>query len=293
MQPPNTHNAKMLMHEISQQLLPVYEPREAENIACLVMEELFGFRRMDAIMQNTVVAEEADIQKLHEVMALLVKACPVQYAMGSAWFYGKKFEVNSAVLIPRPETEGLVQLVLNDAGGKDGLRILDIGTGSGCIAISLALELSSCALFACDISVEALDTAKKNAENFRAGVEFFPSDILKESNYMQELDVIVSNPPYVLEAEKAVMHRNVLDFEPSQALFVPDDDPLKFYRAIAAYGQQALRKNGLIYFEINEVKGRDVLMLLSEKGYTDCSILPDFHGKDRFVRGSWGKGVES
>lgn len=281
------------MQEISQQLLPIYELREAENIAWLVMEELFGFRRMDAIMQKTLVAEEADIHKLHEVVALLVKGCPVQYALGSAWFYGRKFKVNSSVLIPRPETEGLVELVLKDAIGKQGLRMLDIGTGSGCIAISLALELAPCTVFACDISPEALDTAKKNAVNLGAGVEFFPSDILKESNYLQELDVIVSNPPYVLETERAEMHRNVLDFEPSQALFVPDEDPLRFYRAIAAYGQRALRKNGLIYFEINEAKGLDMLMLLKDMEYADCSILPDVHGKDRFVKGSWGKGGRS
>lgn len=290
MQLPNTRNAKMLMHKISQQLLPIYESREAENIAWLVMEELFGFRRMDAIMQNTVVAEEADIQKLHEVVALLVKGCPVQYALGLAWFYGRKFEVNSAVLIPRPETEELVQLVLKDIKGKDDLRMLDIGTGSGCIAISLALESPSCTVFACDISDPALAMAQKNAENLQAGVQFFQCDILAESNSIEGLDVIVSNPPYVLNAEKVKMHKNVLDYEPFHALFVPDDDPLMFYRAIAKYGQKTLGEKGLLYFEINEAKGRDMLKLLQEMGYADCNILPDLHGKDRFVRACWRPG---
>ncbi|MCC5929325.1 MAG: peptide chain release factor N(5)-glutamine methyltransferase [Cyclobacteriaceae bacterium] len=278
------------MEKISQQLLPVYEPREAENIALLVMEELFDVKRMDIIMHCPLEMDLAQLQKLNDVLALLVQGSPVQYALGSAWFYGRKFEVNSAVLIPRPETEELVQVIVDDIKGRDGLRMLDIGTGSGCIAISLALESPSCTVFACDISDPALAMAQKNAENLHARVQFFQSDILTERNNIEGLDVIVSNPPYVLNAERDKMHRNVLDYEPLQALFVPDDDPLMFYRAIAKYGQKTLGEKGLLYFEINEAKGRDMLKLLQEMGYADCNILPDLHGKDRFVRACWKPG---
>jgi release factor glutamine methyltransferase len=194
------------------------------------------------------------------------------------------FEVNPSVLIPRPETEELVDLVIRTLTGK-GLKILDIGTGSGCIAIALARRLKEAEVYAIDISGNALDTAERNAQRNGVAIHFVRADVLREipPSLPLSFDVIVSNPPYVRECEKNGMHANVLNFEPHEALFVPDDDPLLFYRQIASIGIERLRPDGRLFFEINENCGKIVVEMLREKGYRDIELVRDLSGKDRIT----------
>jgi release factor glutamine methyltransferase len=213
----------------------------------------------------------------------LLEKKPIQYILGEAPFYGREFKVNASVLIPRNETEELVHLIIKE-NKKLNLRILDIGTGSGCIPISLALEIPSSKTFALDISKEALEVAKDNAKKHEESIIFFQVDILNEDIPVKDLDIIVSNPPYVCESEKSLMHENVLNFEPHLALFVKDNDPLVFYKIIAKKAKSALKSSGKLYFEINEAFGEKVQYLLEEQGYREISIIQDLNNKDRIVK---------
>lgn len=210
---------------------------------------------------------------------------PIQYVLGEAYFFGRKFKVSPSVLIPRPETELLVEMIGQDYKNAENLQILDIGTGSGCIAISLALELPKNTCTTWDISPEALAVARENAEDLGAKVIFEEKNILAYPIVEQKFDIVVSNPPYVVEFEKAEMRRNVLDYEPHLALFVPDHDPFLFYGAILAFAANHLVEGGKIYLEINERYGENFREILEDSGYQDIRIEKDWAGKDRFLVG--------
>lgn len=261
------------------QQLEVYEPIEAEMLVHWLLEHHLGLRRTDM----TRNLDEKDLsQALLVDFDRLKKGDPIQYIIGKAPFYGREFFVTPATLIPRNETEELVHLIINENKGK-GLKILDIGTGTGCIPISLKLEMNDPLVFGLDISEDALEVARKNSKEYHAEVEFFACDILREEIPLLDLDIVISNPPYIPEQGKTEMHRNVLDYEPGLALFVPDKDPLLFYRAIGKKGKSLLKKGGKLYYEIHEYYGNQVIELLENLGYSSIQLIKDLNGKDRMV----------
>lgn len=267
-----------LVKKLSSQL-DIYDAQEAESLINWLLEYHLGFRRVDMMR----FLEEKDLpQKLWEDFDRLKAGEPIQYILGKAPFYGREFLVNSATLIPRNETEELVHLILKENKSAD-LKVLDIGTGTGCIPISLVLEMNQAIVFGLDISEEALAIAEKNAKMLHASVTFLACNILEENPDIKDLDILVSNPPYIPEKGKSEMHRNVLDFEPGLALFVPDNDPLLFYRVIADQGIRLLKAGGKIYFEIHEDFGTQVTSLLEKHGYSEVRLLKDLNGKDRMV----------
>ncbi|REG83521.1 peptide chain release factor N(5)-glutamine methyltransferase [Algoriphagus antarcticus] len=258
-----------------------YESQEAESLVSWLLEHHLGWKRTDILNK----ADEASFpQKIFEDFERLKTGEPIQYIFGKGPFYGRNFFVSPATLIPRNETEELVHLIINE-NKRAGLKILDIGTGTGCIPISLALEMNSPEVYGMDISEEALRIAKQNADELDAKVIFSKCDILTEIPEVAEIDILVSNPPYIPEQEKSGMHKNVLDFEPSLALFVSIDDPLIFYRRIAEIGKQLLKPNGKLYFEINEKYGNAVASLMHYLGYADVRVLKDLNEKERMVVG--------
>ena len=274
----------------------VYEANEAEAITLLVVGELTGLSNAKIkAFPETAVSEQAT-DRFNEVLADLLTGKPVQYVLGTTEFYGLKFTVNPSVLIPRPETEELVEWILKsvDAAHAAQYQILDIGTGSGCIAISLKSKLREAKIGAIDISHAALLTAATNADLNKAEIEFIEADILNitpadASRILDpgsRLSLIVSNPPYVTLSDKIQMHTNVTDFEPHTALFVPEDDPLVFYKAITVFAVQHLAAAGLLFFEINESYGHEVASLLENKGFVNIEIRKDMAGRDRMIKAS-------
>lgn len=250
----------------------------------LVMEECFGLTHTDILLGKDNQISEENQARLLEITGRLLKNEPVQYVLGYAVFCGHKFAVRPGVLIPRPETELLVHKALELGRGMDGVacpQVLDIGTGSGCIAIIMAL--AGCHVTAMDISEEALGIAMENAANLNAEVAFVHENILRPSPTAQQWDVIVSNPPYICLHEAEEMERNVLDYEPHSALFVPDTDPLIFYRAIASYAMSHLSAGGWLCLEINQAYPDEMTGLLSSFGFKDVTILQDQYGKDRIA----------
>lgn len=261
--------------------LELYELPEAQNLVEWLLEHHLGLRRVD--MMNFL--EEKDLPKsLLDDFERLKKGEPIQQILGKAPFYGREFQVSRDTLIPRNETEELVHLIIKD-NPQSGLKILDIGTGTGCIPITLFLEMNEAEVYGLDVSESALAIAQKNAEALIAKVRWVQQDILEEGIPIRDLDILVSNPPYIPEKGKEKMHRNVLDFEPELALFVPDEDPMLFYRRIAILGKKALKPKGKLYFEIHEDYGKDVQNLLFDLGYSEVEIIPDLNGKDRMVKG--------
>lgn len=234
----------------------------------------------EALMNDSLSVSEI---ALADIVERLKKNEPIQYIIGEEEFFGLKFRVTADTLIPRPETEELVELILNENKDNPSASILDIGTGSGCIAISLAKYMPHATLSAWDISVGALSAAKQNAEANRVAVRFSEVDVLGSYPEVEQFDVIVSNPPYVMECEKLDMERNVLDFEPHTALFVPDEKPLLFYERIADIGLTLLKSKGELYFEINRAKAVETKEMLERKGYTDVRVVKDISGNDRMV----------
>ena len=228
-------------------------------------------------------------ERLDAVLTRLQAMEPIQYILGECEFHGLSFCVNPSVLIPRPETEELVEWIISDHSGQSG-NLLDIGTGSGCIAVTAGKFLNSFSVSAIDLSESALAVAKKNAEKHRCCVQFMQADILKpdEIDFDNAFDVIVSNPPYVCEREKGRMSQNVLGYEPHLALFVPDDDPLLFYRAIALFGKRRLKAEGRLYLEINETLGKECVTLLHSLGYDDITLRKDLFGRERMIRATRG-----
>ena len=271
----------MTYRQLWQRLVPVYGEGEAQAIARLIYEVRYGLTLSDLLMgRDSNVPQD----ELEQIAIRLERQEPVQYILGQAEFCGRTFIVNKHVLIPRPETAELCQWII----ATNATHILDIGTGSGCIAITLAAEMPEAEVTAWDISEEALKVAKENAKRTDVHVKFeqvdiihLPSSILHQTS---SFDLIVSNPPYICNKERVAMETNVLEHEPHTALFVPDDDPLLFYRAIAQYGQTALKEGGWLYFEINPLYAESLQDMLSKMSYHDITLNNDQYGKQRMIR---------
>ncbi|MEN9876884.1 MAG: hypothetical protein RLZZ529_1881 [Bacteroidota bacterium] len=267
-----------------QELTPLYDAGEAESFFYLILEAKHQLKRVDIALQPDLAFYETELESWSFILDQLKKEIPIQYLLGTTHFYGLEFEVNSAVLIPRPETEELVDWIIQSSKVQSKLKILDIGTGSGCIAIALAKNLPNAQVFALDVSEQALATAKKNAEKNQVQLSFIHQSILETEDLAQEFDIIVSNPPYVRELEKHEIKNNVLDNEPHLALFVEDNDALIFYRKIAQLAQKNLKLKGQLYFEINQYLGKETLNLLLEMGFKNCELRPDIYGNDRMIQ---------
>ena len=270
-----------------QELTPLYDVGEAESFFYLILEAKHQLQRVDLALQPDLVFSDEEIVIWNFILEQLKKEIPIQYILGVTHFYGLEFEVNSAVLIPRPETEELVDWIIQHSKSKaqiSKLKILDIGTGSGCIAIALAKNLQNAQVFALDVSEQALATAKTNAELNQVTIQFLHQSILEIEDLAQEFDVIVSNPPYVRELEKQEIKKNVLENEPHLALFVEDNDALIFYRKIAQLAQKNLNSEGQLYFEINQYLGQEMLDLLRKMGFKNCELRKDIYGNDRMIQ---------
>ena len=265
-------------------LAETFPQREAEQLMRILLEDLFGIDLKRQLMEPDLRIDEWQYHQLEEAVKRLLTGEPVQYVTGVARFGDLLTKVSPAVLIPRPETEELVQKICAALPKEKAMRIWDIGTGSGCIAIALAKHFENAEVIAFDVSEEALQMAKGNAESNDAKVIFVQDDIMNPTSgfFAQPVDLVVSNPPYVCDSERAAMERNVLDWEPENALFVPDDDPLRFYRQILALAKNQLKPNGQIWFEINERMGEEMLLLCREMGFSEVKVLEDFAGKPRF-----------
>jgi release factor glutamine methyltransferase len=274
--------------ELIQQLLSLYENGESAAIADLVIEYLTGINKNERLLRKEkTLSLEQENQLQHFTQQLLEKK-PVQYVLQQAWFANMKFFVNESVLIPRPETEELVELIFNDykkiIHSVESFSILDIGTGSGCIPIALKKKIPKAEITAIDISEAAITIAEKNAVANEVDIQFLEVDFLDEYNWqsLEKYNYIVSNPPYITQAESAEMEQHVLCYEPHLALFVADNDPLIFYRKIAVFGIIHLKKDGVIFLEINQALGKETLELFSSFGY-QCILKKDMQGKDRMI----------
>lgn len=269
-------------------LSSLYGPEEAGSIAWLVIGHVCKVNRSQYLTNKQDDLNEEQLRSFYGILSELKQGVPVQYLLGETEFYGSVFKVSPAVLIPRPETEELVDWILKDAkaNGTDysGMRVLDIGTGSGCISISLKKYLPDMEVSAVDISSEALELAKENALLNHTEVNFITADILNPFTEMGKFFIITSNPPYVTLAEKEQMHINVLNHEPHLALFVPKDDPLIFYKAIAAFAQHHLQEAGLLYLEINENLGEETVSLLRKRGFKNIELRRDLRDRYRMIK---------
>lgn len=281
----------MTYNQLWHMIVPPYDESEAKAIIRMVLEVVFNFRLADLYSGKVNELSPDEEEVLREIVARLKKCEPVQYVLGQADFCGITFKVRPGVLIPRPETAELCEWITTRHTHSGRLRILDIGTGSGCIALTLALNLPCAQVEGWDISAEALYIAEENNERLKANVRFLQKDIRapESSGTMAkdkgEIDIIVSNPPYICMKERGEMDRNVLNYEPETALFVPDYDPLRFYRAIAEHGKKALRTGGELYFEINPLYANELKIMLEELGYKELELREDQFGKQRMMKG--------
>jgi release factor glutamine methyltransferase len=268
-------------------LAPIHGEGEAESFFYLILEAKHQLKRIDLALRTDLDFTDAEILVLNALVEQLKLEIPIQYLLGKTSFFGLDFEVNPSVLIPRPETEELVEWILESQKSKaesQKCKILDIGTGSGCIAISLAKNISNGKVFAIDVSEQALATARKNAEINKVDVTFISQNILQTDDLGQQFDVIVSNPPYVRNLEKQEIKKNVLDNEPHLALFVEDGDALIFYRKIAELAQKHLPPNGQLFFEINQYLGKETIALLTEMGFKNIELRKDIYGNERMIK---------
>lgn len=264
-------------------LTPSLGAGEARAVAENIFHWLKGWSRTDMLIHDDTALSPFIREKVEEAVARILKGEPVQYVTGEAYFYGMWLHVDSRVLILRPETAELVDMIADWADGRADLRALDIGTGSGCIAIALARTLRFPVIKAIDISQGALHIAEKNAKELKADITLEEADMLSYSPEPDSLDIVVSNPPYIDESERSDMEPTVKDFEPETALFVPDSDPLKFYRPIAETARKGLRPGGKLFLEINPRHAESMLSLLSEAGFSEAETHLDIHGKKRFA----------
>lgn len=272
-------------------LSQIYPITEIDSFFFLLMEEYLGLQRIDTILKPDFKIDEENLSILKKALAGLQNEEPIQYIIGKTEFYGLPFLVDKNTLIPRPETEELVEWVLEEVGSLEievgkSLSILDIGTGTGCIPISLAKNLSKVKVSAIDVSVDALKRAKKNAALNKVAVNFLQVDILQTKKLPQKFDIIISNPPYVRELEKVEIQNNVLQNEPHLALFVSDENPLIFYDKIADLAKNHLAENGFLFFEINQYLGKETCKLLETKGFKNIQLKKDLFGNDRMIKAS-------
>ena len=278
-------NLQKTKRHFTEVLAEKFPKREAEQLMRILLEDLFGIDWNQQLMNPDLRIDEHQHYQLSEAVKRLLAGEPVQYVTGIARFNDLLLKVSPAVLIPRPETEELVQKISTSLPKEKTIRIWDIGTGSGCIAIALAKQFPHAEVIAFDVSGEALQIAKENAESNGAKVTFVHDDVLNptSSYFNQPVDLVVSNPPYVCDSERASMEANVLDWEPEKALFVPNDDPLRFYRQILALAKKQLNSDGQVWFEINERMGEEMLSLCRQIGFSNAEVLEDFAGKSRFI----------
>ena len=270
------------------ELSPFYDAYEAESFFYLILEDKHKLRQIDLALNHELTFSQADFDVWDSFLKELKKEVPIQYLLGKTSFYGLDFEVNENVLIPRPETEELVEWIITENAAIDKtkkLKILDIGTGSGCIAISLAKNLPGADVYAIDVSKKAIETAKRNAIRNNVDVTFIFQNILETEELKCQFDIIVSNPPYVRNLEKEEIKKNVLDYEPHLALFVDDNDALIFYRKIASLAQNNLLENGQLYFEINQYLGKEMIDLLGKMDFINIDLRKDIYDNDRMISG--------
>jgi release factor glutamine methyltransferase len=286
-------SVKQALNKFGNELTALYDAREAESLGTMALSEVTGFSsaKIKAFPDAELTAEQ--LQTIDKILTELKTGKPIQYILGHTEFYGLPFKVNPSVLIPRPETEELVEWILNawreaQGGWRKPYRLLDIGTGSGCIAISLKKNLPEFNVSAMDISIDALQTAKANADLNQVDINFTNEDILAplQAPTAPRYNIIVSNPPYVTMHDKTQMHQNVTDFEPHTALFVPENDPLIFYKAIADFATQNLESGGLLFFEINESYGEEIVELLTSKSFINIELRKDMSDRNRMVKAS-------
>ncbi|CAN5788340.1 peptide chain release factor N(5)-glutamine methyltransferase [soil metagenome] len=281
--------------QLMYQLFELYDDREAANIADWTIEHITGFKRIDRITNKQFPLSKPQQQLLNTYATQLLKHTPVQYVLHEAWFAGMNLYVDENVLIPRPETEELIEWIVEEsqnlpagqASSKvKSQKVLDIGTGSGCIPVTLKKKLPAWDAHALDVSEGALAVAQKNADTQKTNITFYHSDILDKNqwNQLSTFDIIVSNPPYIKHSEEKDMRNNVLSHEPHLALFVPDEDALLFYRAIAEFGLTHLNEEGKLFFEINEALGNEVQQLLHDYNYIQTKLRKDMQGKDRMIK---------
>lgn len=286
---PKSNLLKDIQTQFKLDLIERFENQEIEIFADYVFEEFCNLNRIDRIVKTDYRLSESEIVKISQAVKKLNSNMPIQYVVNKAYFHGLSFYVNQSVLIPRPETEELVSWIIEHSNIYENQDILDVGTGSGCIAISLASRLLKSKVTAVDISKESLKIARENALHHNVDVNFVEDDALKfKSTKYTLFDVIVSNPPYVRNCEKVLMMPNVLDYEPGKALFVDDLNPLLFYDSIVKFSLTNLKKKGFIFFEINEVFSEEVLNLLKINNFSELELKRDFRGKPRFVKGRLG-----
>lgn len=280
-----TNKTKTVFDHYKNELVNFYDEKESHSILKILFEEVCKVSRTDMLVNPELRISESDILKIHFAVKDIKKHKPIQYITGKSNFYGLEFYVNENVLIPRPETEELIELIINENKNRKNIKILDIGTGSGCIAVSLKKEFCFSEVYALDKYADALKVAEENAINHDLKINFLEIDIL-EKNKIENLprfDIIVSNPPYIRELEKKLMQKNVLDYEPETALFVDDNNPLIFYKAISKFAKSHLKTNGKLYFEINEALGDEVKKMLEDFGFNKVVLKSDLNGKNRMV----------
>lgn len=275
---------KLGIASIRKELAVIFSKEEIESLIFLIFEKLKGYSRTQFLLANEVELNKNELAEIGKIVTRLKNHEPIQYILGETEFYGLQFLTVPEILIPRHETEELVQWIIQE-NQLLSPNILDIGTGTGCIAVSLQKNIRQSKVFACDISPVSIATALRNAELNDAEVTVFEFDILKNTPEVSfpELDIIVSNPPYVREAEKILMGKNVLEYEPELALFVPNEKPLLFYERIAEFALVHLVSKGRLYFEINEAFGKKCFEMLQKKGFSEITLKKDINGKDRMI----------
>ena len=274
---------KQMFHKA---LTASYPIEEVDALFFMSIEALLNYSRIDYMLDSNKQLASASAKECNALLNALQKGKPIQHIIGSTEFYGLEFKVNQHTLIPRPETEELVALILKEQPQKE-LTLLDIGTGTGCIPLSLKHHRPNWKVISCDVSEKALQVAKINAKNLLLDIELMQLDILNIRTHGQlpKCQIIVSNPPYVTEQEKELMHKNVLNFDPHLALFVPNNDALKFYSAITKLAADKLHPNGTLYFEINEAFGNEMIALLESHQFTNINLIKDINGKNRIITG--------
>jgi release factor glutamine methyltransferase len=275
---------KAVIQYIEKELAGIYPATEIQGITRLVLENVFQLNYTQLVLRKDDPILSQEKKQIEKMVGRLKNHEPIQYVLGKTEFYGLKLNVNPSVLIPRPETEELVHWII-ETKLPASPRIADIGTGSGCIALALKKNLANATVSAVDISARAIQTAETNAVSNQLDIDFIQADILNWQKYDWDcFDLVVSNPPYVREMEKDKMQRNVLEYEPQMALFVPDDDPLVFYRKIAGFAKQYLHKSGWLFFEINKNLSREMTLLLQNLGFRNIQVKIDINGKNRMIR---------
>lgn len=282
----NIQTIKDIRFYLAKELEKIYQEQEISALTNIIIKTVIGITKLHQLYMTEQIVTKRQAGRIIDICKELKTGKPIQYILGETSFYDCVIKVTSATLIPRPETEELVDLIIRENRGYQG-TIIDIGTGSGCIAVALAANLPGAVVTGIDISDEAIRTARENAQSNNVTVSFVKGDVFSfDSERVDKAGIIVSNPPYIRNSEKQFMNKNVLDFEPHPALFVNDSDPLIYYRAILKLANKILKHRGRLYFEINEAMGKSMVQLLESSGYTEIQIVADINSKERIIKGT-------